>query len=181
LTFASHSSRNEDELNPEFLCSLFYYLFATRTGQLPEHDNGSALDPGTEPVKIVTGDKRAHPSIGLAGKDQFATPDVLLLRRIVAVAPLATFRLALPQNPPRNLPPGCIDAGECGQAQIRFFVEHVLHPISPDVPNRRHLMTNQAATFLVSVEQTRRGRGRRHNFPPRQERGDHGIIERRPS
>jgi hypothetical protein len=31
LVFASHSGRNEDELNPEFLCSLFHFLFAMRT------------------------------------------------------------------------------------------------------------------------------------------------------
>jgi hypothetical protein len=81
LVFASHSSRNEDELNPEFICSLFHFLFAMRTEQVPERHNGSALDSGTETVKIVAVDKRARPSIGLVGKDQFAIPDGLLQSR----------------------------------------------------------------------------------------------------
>jgi hypothetical protein len=33
------------------------------------------------------------------GKDQFATLDILLQSRIVAVTPLAMFGLALPQDP----------------------------------------------------------------------------------
>jgi hypothetical protein len=56
------------------------------------------LDSGTEPVKRVAGNKRARPSIGLVRKDQFAIPDVLLRSGIVAVALLATFRLALPEE-----------------------------------------------------------------------------------
>jgi hypothetical protein len=63
------------------------------------------MDSGTEPVKIVADDKRARPSIGLVGKDQFATPDVLLQSGIVARALLTTFRLALPQDPQEHLPP----------------------------------------------------------------------------
>jgi hypothetical protein len=105
LVFVGHSSRNEDELNPEFLCSLFHSLVAMRTEQVPEHHNGSALDSGTEPVKIVAGDKRARPSIGLVGKDQVATPDVLLQSGIVAVALLPTFRLAFAEDPQGELPP----------------------------------------------------------------------------
>jgi hypothetical protein len=58
LVFASHSSRNENELNPEFLCYAFHSLFTMRTEQIPEHRNGSALDSGTESVKIVAGDPR---------------------------------------------------------------------------------------------------------------------------
>jgi hypothetical protein len=64
-------------------------------------------------VKIVAGDKRARPSIGLVGKDQVATPDVLLQSGIVAVALLPTFRLAFAEDPQGELPPGCIDAGDC--------------------------------------------------------------------
>jgi hypothetical protein len=105
LVFAGHSSRNDDELNPEFLCSLFHSLFAMRTEQVPEHHNRSALDSRTEPVKIVACDKRVHPSIGLVGKDQFATPDVLLQSGIVAVALLATFRLAFAEDPQGDLSP----------------------------------------------------------------------------
>jgi hypothetical protein len=69
LAFAGHSSRNEDELNPEFLCSVSHYLFTMCTEQVPEHRNGSALDSGTKPVKTVAGHKRARPSIGLLGRD----------------------------------------------------------------------------------------------------------------
>jgi hypothetical protein len=142
LVFAGHSSRNDDELNPEFLCSVFHSLFAMPTEQVPEHHNGSALDSGTESVKIVAGDKRARPSIGLMGKDQFPTPDVLLQSGIVAVALLATFRVALPQDPQGDLFPGCIEAGDCGEALLGFSLEQALHPITPDVRNRRHLMIN---------------------------------------
>jgi hypothetical protein len=56
-------------------------------------------------MKIVAGDTRARPSIGLVGKDQFATPDGFLQSGIVAVALLATFRLALPEEPQGDLPP----------------------------------------------------------------------------
>jgi hypothetical protein len=42
LAFAGHCSRNEDELNPEFLWSLFHSLFTMRTEHVPEHHNGSA-------------------------------------------------------------------------------------------------------------------------------------------
>jgi hypothetical protein len=142
LVFARHSSRNEDETNPEFLCSLFHSLFTMRTEQIPEHHNGSALDSGTEPAKIVAGDKRARPSIGVVGKDRFATSDGRLQSGIFAVAPLAMFRFALPQNLQGDFPPGCIDADDCGQVLLAVFLEQALHPISPDVRNRGHLMIN---------------------------------------
>jgi hypothetical protein len=78
LVFACHSSLNEEELNPELLCSGFHFLFATHTEHVPENHTGSALDSGTEPVKIAAGDKRAGPSIGLKGLDELATHDILV-------------------------------------------------------------------------------------------------------
>jgi hypothetical protein len=58
-----------------------------------------------ELVKIIAGDKCARLSIKVVGKDQFAMLDVLLQSGIVAVAPLAAFRLALAEDPQRTFPP----------------------------------------------------------------------------
>jgi hypothetical protein len=118
LAFTGHSSRNEDELHPEFLCDVFHSLLAMRTAQVSGHHEGFALDSVTEPVKIVAGDKRAGPSIGLVRMDQFATPDILLESGIVAVAPLATLRLAIGGDPQGDLPPAA--------SMLAMAVRHIL-------------------------------------------------------
>jgi hypothetical protein len=89
------------------------------TEQVPEHHNGSALDSETKRVKIIASEKRARRSIGLVGKDQFATPDVLLLSGTVAIPPLAMFHLAIPQDPQGGFCPAALILA----IAVRYFLD----------------------------------------------------------